>query len=61
MITNGLGSLKPWEQDISRTWRDSSWKVRGPNKQEKKNANYNDGFHNINSGHSPKSTHANNC
>lgn len=37
MITNGLGSLKPWEQDISRTWRDSSWKVRGPNKQEKKN------------------------
>lgn len=35
MITNGLGSPKPWEQEISRTWRDSSWKVRGPDKQEK--------------------------
>ena len=28
---------------------------------KKKKCNYNDSFHNINSGHSPKSTHASNC
>lgn len=40
MITNGLGCLKPWEQDISRTWTDSSWKVRGLDKQEKNEKAY---------------------